>query len=58
MDTPGGALALLLVSLSTAVFLLVGTLTAGSRFVWAFARDGGLPGSKRVQVSGLGDSDT
>ena len=46
MQTPGGALALLLLALSCSIWISTECLCAASRFVWAFARDGGLPGSK------------
>ncbi|KAK4687521.1 choline transport protein, partial [Tremellales sp. Uapishka_1] len=50
MDAPGGALALIIIQFSAAWFTLPGTLAAASRIVWAFARDGGLPGSKWLAV--------
>jgi amino acid transporter len=46
MGTPGGALALLLLSVSCSIWISTECLCAASRFVWAFARDGGLPGSR------------
>ncbi|KAL8279468.1 hypothetical protein RQP46_008030 [Phenoliferia psychrophenolica] len=46
MGTPGGALALVMVSACAGVFLIVGSLAAAARFLWSFSRDGGLPGSK------------
>ncbi|KAK4699261.1 choline transport protein, partial [Phenoliferia sp. Uapishka_3] len=50
MDTKGGAFVLLILSTAMGFFLLTGTMTAASRFLWAFARDGGLPGSKWLSV--------
>lgn len=46
MDTPGGALALLILSASCSIWISTECMCAASRFVWAFARDGGLPCSQ------------
>ena len=43
LGTPGSAFALLFLSLTCGFGLCVECLVAASRFVWAFARDGGLP---------------
>ncbi|KAK4688951.1 choline transport protein, partial [Tremellales sp. Uapishka_1] len=43
MGAKGSALVLILLAYICGIALCVETLTAGSRFVWSFARDGGLP---------------
>ncbi|ORY26032.1 amino acid/polyamine transporter I [Naematelia encephala] len=43
MTHPGGAFALLILAYTCAIGLCVESLTATSRFIWGFARDGGLP---------------
>ncbi|KAK4705338.1 hypothetical protein P7C70_g866, partial [Phenoliferia sp. Uapishka_3] len=50
MGTPGGAFALILVSSGAGFFLIVGSLNAAARFLWAVSRDGVLPGSKWLAV--------
>jgi amino acid transporter len=54
VGSPGAAIALLLPLLVLAMFCGIGCTTASSRAVWAFSRDGAIPGSqwwKKVNVS-------
>lgn len=46
VGSPGGAIGLLIPIMVLALICGIGCTTAASRCVWAFARDGALPGSK------------
>lgn len=46
VGSPGGAIGLLIPLMVLALICGIGCTTAASRCVWAFARDGAIPGSK------------